>query len=178
MRTQFLELGLLTLAVTAQQSSTPPSIALDWGTWQSQVDASDTKLYAWSNVRFADEPPRFGKSSFPKGHNPASTVDACIQPQRGNSAADIPRIHVPGDGVPQGEDCLGLDIYAPVDNFDDNGQPIDKLPVVVWIYGGGFIFGSKRQDPSIPLYTGQSIVAAAGYKAVYVAGNYRLGALG
>jgi len=175
-----LKLGVLALAVHVHgQTTSPPSLALDWGTWQSQVDPSNSQIYTWSNVRFADQPPRFGPPSFPKGQNPNSTIDACIQVKLTQEAAQLPGIHVPHEDIPQGEDCLGLDIYAPVDNFDSStGKPKEKLPVVVWFYGGAYLFGSKRLINGTPLYSGQSILAASGYKAIFVAGNYRLGALG
>ncbi len=50
------------------------------------------------------------------------------------------------------------------------------LPVTVWIYGGAFAFGSKTQFG--PLYTGQSLITAANYQTIFVAGNYRVGAFG
>lgn len=60
------------------------------------------------------------------------------------------------------EDCLNLNIYTP----DLSGN----LPVVVYIHGGAFQGGSNRQrSPSVMLRGGHF---------VYVAINYRLGALG
>ena len=50
------------------------------------------------------------------------------------------------------------------------------MPVVVWLYGGGFAMGSKRQLG--PLYTGRSVITASKYQTIFVAGNYRLGAFG
>lgn len=82
------------------------------------------------------------------------------------------------DDVPQSEDCLFLDIYAPASNFDGSGKPIKQLPVIVWFYGGAYAFGSKNLGGGLPLYTGQSMLAAQDYQAVFVAGNYRLGAFG
>lgn len=73
----------------------------------------------------------------------------------------------------QTEDCLFLDLYVPVTAFEP-GAPM--LPVTVWIYGGAFAFGSKTQFG--PLYTGQSLITAANYQTIFVAGNYRVGAFG
>jgi carboxylesterase type B len=39
-------------------------------------------------------------------------------------------------------DCLNLNIFAPPDAI---GSP-EKLPVVVWIHGGGFIFGDGGSE--------------------------------
>src|SRR5215471_13225234 len=42
-----------------------------------------------------------------------------------------------GSSCQQAEDCLYLNIYAPAD-----AKPNSRLPVMVWIHGGAFIFGS------------------------------------
>jgi para-nitrobenzyl esterase len=58
------------------------------------------------------------------------------------------------------EDCLYLNIWTPAKNAQE------RLPVIVWIYGGGFISGSA----SMPLYWGDRlahkgvIVVTIGYR--------------
>jgi carboxylesterase type B len=65
-------------------------------------------------------------------------------------------------------------VYVPKSVLD---APKGTLaPVIVWIYGGAFAFGSKNQLG--PLYTGQSFLAASKYQSIFVAGNYRVGAYG
>jgi carboxylesterase type B len=44
--------------------------------------------------------------------------------------------------IPGNEDCLYLNVYAPP-NSD-----LKKLPVLVWIHGGGYGFGDGTQDMS------------------------------
>jgi len=39
-----------------------------------------------------------------------------------------------------GEDCLFLNVYAPKD-----AQDSDDLPVMVWIHGGCFVYGSSSE---------------------------------
>jgi len=71
-------------------------------------------------------------------------------------------------GVPQNqssEDCLYLNVWTPAKTSDE------KLPVMVWIYGGGFSAGST----SAPLYSGEKL-AERGVVVVSVA--YRIGAFG
>ena len=63
------------------------------------------------------------------------------------------------------EDCLYLNVWTPAKAGNE------KLPVMVWIYGGGFSNGST----SAPGYSGENI-AAKGVVLVSVA--YRVGALG
>ena len=49
-----------------------------------------------------------------------------------------------GDFLGQ-EDCLLLNIYSPVEAFHSQTAAADALaPVLVWIYGGGFLTGSAR----------------------------------
>lgn len=140
------------------------------------------QLYLFQNVRFGANPPRFGKPSFPRYKNSSvqdsSYSTSCIQisPQKAN--------HPPGgsnplvgkhdnDNVVQQEDCLFLDIYVPRSAFEKRDK---QLPVIVWIHGGAYAFGSKKG--LYPLDSGKSILHAADYEAIYIAGNYRLGAYG
>lgn len=62
------------------------------------------------------------------------------------------------------EDCLRLNVSTP-------GVTGPGRPVMVWIHGGAFVFGSG----SSPLYRGDSL---ARHGVVVVTLNYRLGALG
>jgi para-nitrobenzyl esterase len=64
------------------------------------------------------------------------------------------------------EDCLYLNVWRPAYADAD-----DKLPVMVWIHGGGFVGGGT----SIPFYDGS---AFARQGIVVVSMNYRLGRLG
>lgn len=68
------------------------------------------------------------------------------------------------------EDCLYLNVWAP--RFDQASIPVadDRLPVMVWIHGGGNTIGTANS------YPGQHL--AGSQKVVYVALSYRLGLLG
>lgn len=68
-------------------------------------------------------------------------------------------------GAPLGEDCLNAAIWAPAD-------ATAPLPVLIWIYGGGFEYGSNAS----PLTRGD-LLAASG-EMIVVALNYRVGAFG
>jgi len=65
-----------------------------------------------------------------------------------------------------GEDCLNLNVWAPEDAGDK------PLPVVVYIFGGGWMLGANTQTTS-----NASGLAATG-RAVGVSINYRLNAFG
>ena len=70
----------------------------------------------------------------------------------------------------QTEDCLTLRVQRPAGTAPDAG-----LPVLFWIYGGGFEFGSAQIYDATPLLTAG---AAQDKPFVFVAVNYRLGAFG
>ncbi|MDM0116044.1 carboxylesterase family protein [Variovorax sp. J22R133] len=79
----------------------------------------------------------------------------CMQP------AEYPELR----GAGMSEDCLSVNVWSPAN------QPGEKLPVMVWIYGGGFTYGSG----SHPSYDGEALAK----RGVVVATlNYRLGLLG
>ena len=63
------------------------------------------------------------------------------------------------------EDCLHLTVWTP------SCDPAAKLPVLVWFYGGSFLFGSA----SNPASDGAALAAQG---AVVVAANYRVGLFG
>src|ERR1700721_2957511 len=75
-------------------------------------------------------------------------------------------VSMPGEKPPSvSEDCLYLNIWTPAKSAQE------RLPVIVWIYGGGYINGSA----SMPLYWGDQLA----HKGVIVAAlAYRLGPLG
>jgi para-nitrobenzyl esterase len=63
------------------------------------------------------------------------------------------------------EDCLALNVWTPAQGARA------RLPVMVWIHGGGFLGGSG----SVPIYDGRAL-AARGIVVVTI--NYRVGVLG
>ena len=63
-----------------------------------------------------------------------------------------------------GEDCLYLNVYSPA-----NVTASSRLPVLVWLYGGAFVFGDGYE---FGLYSATNLVNAHGY--IVVTFNYRL----
>ena len=71
-----------------------------------------------------------------------------------------------GDGTGNvSEDCLYLNVWTPAKSADE------RVPVLVWIYGGAFSFGST----STPVHDGQHLARQG---VVLVSINYRVGPLG
>jgi len=67
-------------------------------------------------------------------------------------------------------ECLRLNIYTPP-TWNHK-----SLPVVVWIHGGGFVFGDGNSESDGNFLVHHAI--RAGKPIIYVAMNYRLGYLG
>jgi para-nitrobenzyl esterase len=85
----------------------------------------------------------------------------CMQPTRSKTSVYY---EYAGD-QPTSEDCLYLNVWAPSDMRDG------KLPVMVWIYGGGFQQGSAAN----PVFNGEQLAARG---VVVVSVNYRVGIFG
>lgn len=97
-------------------------------------------------------------------------------PRETNSWTDVRKCVEFGPACPQppmfgrkpekmSEDCLYLNVWTPADSSRD------KLPVMVWIHGGGFAAGTASQAP----YNGLNLARKG---VVVVSINYRLGILG
>ncbi|KAG7298182.1 hypothetical protein JYU34_018966 [Plutella xylostella] len=68
-----------------------------------------------------------------------------------------------------GEDCINANIHVPLEN---GALPTkNKLPIIVWVHGGGFTVGSGDSDAYGPEYLMSRGV-------ILITFNYRLGALG
>jgi para-nitrobenzyl esterase len=121
---------------------------------------TDEGSHVFLGVPFAAPP--FGEHRFgePVGPQPWDGVRECVRfgptaPQRDPVATIIP------EPVERGEDCLNLNVTTP-----ELGDA--KLPVLVYIHGGGFVSGCNRS----PWYRGTRFARDG---VVVVSVGYRLG---
>ncbi|WP_158943894.1 carboxylesterase/lipase family protein [Granulicella sp. S190] len=158
----FLSAAIL-LSSAAAHAANPLRVKTDKGKVQGAL-TTDQKVIAFKGIPFA-APPIGGlrwQSPQPaaKWSGTRSAKDFgphCIQ----SSGYDDMTFHDPGPS----EDCLTLNVWTPA-----NARP-GTLPVMVWIYGGGYRAGStseNRQD-------GQFL---AHRNVIVVSMNYRLGIFG
>jgi para-nitrobenzyl esterase len=87
-----------------------------------------------------------------------------VRPATSFSPACMQKTRSPQEAV--SEDCLYLNVWTP-----PGAKAGQKLPVVMWIYGGGFYAGSSAN----PAYDGEALAKKG---VVLVSPNYRVGAFG
>ncbi|KAJ6529373.1 sterol esterase [Mycena capillaripes] len=148
-------------------ASGPPIVALNYGVFQG---AADGNLSKFLSVPFAQPAVRF---TLPRAPTPLHGVQnatafspAC--PQQASSPVALP-LPFPNEGKVS-EDCLKLNVFAP-----RTAGPHSKLPVFVWIFGGGFQIGSSSDTDMRPVVE-RSI--ATGEPVIIVTPNYRVSAFG
>lgn len=136
-------------------------IGTSTGITQGQI--SDPALVSWFDIPFAQPPQADLRWKAPRTLNSPEQViieretDGCVQLASRYGGAD-------GDGIVGSEDCLYLDIRAPVDFAEK------QYPVMFWIHGGSNTTGLKD------FYDFSKMVASQ--DVVVVTTNYRLSALG
>ena len=123
-----------------------------------------TEVAAFKGIAFAKPP--IGELRWRPPQPPAAWHEVRDATAYGPDCMQVP---FPGDAAPLGvtpaEDCLYLYVWTPARFKGRN------LPVMVWIYGGGFVNGGS----SPPEYDG---TAFARDGVVLVSFNYRLGSFG
>lgn len=143
---------------TAQTAS--PEVTIDSGAIRGTVADG---IASWKGVPFAAAP--IGPLRW-RAPQPVAAWRTVRDATR--YAHDCMQIPFPSDAAPLGtqpaEDCLYANVWKPART---NG----KLPVLVWIYGGGFVNGGA----SPPTYAGANIARQG---IVFVSFNYRLGRFG
>lgn len=143
---------LTTCTAFAQQ---PPPVKVDGGLVQG---GTEDGLTVYRGIPFAAPP--IGDLRW-KAPQPVEKWDGVRETKK---FAPAP---IQGGNPPSGksEDCLYLNVWGPAKS------PSERLPVLVWIYGGGFSFGATSE----PSYSGEKL-AKKGVVLVSIA--YRVGQLG
>ncbi|KAH9178044.1 carotenoid ester lipase precursor [Lactarius sanguifluus] len=161
--------------------ATPPIVTLDRGKF---IGTAADGVNKFLGIPFAKPPVGDLRFRLPQALGPFSathnvTAFGLSCPQQATTLAipnGLPQETVDyltsgsGTTIIDGEDCLTLNVFVPA-----HARYGSRLPVVVWIYGGGFEVGSSA------LYDGGVIVnrsMALKEPVVYVSINYRLSAFG
>ncbi|KAJ6451953.1 Alpha/Beta hydrolase protein [Mycena sanguinolenta] len=158
----FLFLGLLFL-VPQWAAAAGPVVDLGYAQYEGVVDI-DLDITKFLGMRYAAAPTGNLRWRMPTA---PSTVDGIQQASTGpTQCVQGSIILTPPNTSPQSEDCLFLSVYSPDLN------PTQLLPTIVWIHGGGYIWGSAFQ------YNGTDLVVESNREVVVVVIQWRLGLFG
>ncbi|KAF8814379.1 carotenoid ester lipase precursor [Phlegmacium glaucopus] len=175
----FFSLNVKTNA-SPPSSTNEPIVKLKYGSFQGNSTGNLEKFLGMPfaappvrNLRFAPPQPPVEFSGI---RQVTSFGAACFQHALNFSVFDP--LGIPGfveaftASIPSvvSEDCLFINVVKPA-----NPHFSKKLPVLFWIYGGGFEYGDTSMNP------GDTVVARSidlGEPVVYVSANYRLSGLG
>ncbi|KAH9480374.1 Lipase 1 [Psilocybe cubensis] len=172
--------SLLALAKAAPAGA--PTVKLDSGTF---IGVNDGSVQKFLGIPFAQPPVGDLRYRLPQAIPPYNgSHDATkFGPSCGQQAIDLPIVQglvadaadflvnsIFGQIFPDSEDCLTLNVVKPA-----GATSTSKLPVLVWIFGGGFELGGTS------MYDGGLVVSrsiALGSPVIYVSMNYRLSGFG
>jgi para-nitrobenzyl esterase len=176
----FLALG--TLISTVSLAAIPEPVKTDSGS-VAGASNKDASVRMFKGIPFAAPP--VGDLRWKVAQPPAKwegvKMATDFSPTCANGAGGgrggrggAPKGGAPKDGAPKGgapagpaasEDCLYINVWTPAKTAGD------KLPVMVWTYGGGFTGGSGSDN----WYDGEALAKKG---VVVVTYNYRLGTFG
>ncbi|KAI0787376.1 carotenoid ester lipase precursor [Fomes fomentarius] len=177
--------GSTALAVpTDPHKRAPPAVQLDQGTFVGTSDGTTNKFLG---IPFGKAPVGNLRFNLPVAVDPYNGTQTVTSygpgcPQQAFDFPQLDSLSLAGDAVefivnsvyyvisPSAEDCLTLNVIVPAGT-----KPTAKLPVAVWIFGGGFEIGSTDT------YDGGVIVSRSielGEPVIYVSMNYRVSAYG
>jgi para-nitrobenzyl esterase len=152
---------LLPLAAATLACAASDTVKLDTGRVQGAVHDG---VLAFKGIPFAAPPVGDLRWRAPQPAKAWTGVRSAT-----SYAADCAQKPFPGDaaplGTPPAEDCLYLNVWLPA------AAPVGRLPVMVWIYGGGFVNGGS--SPAV--YDGSAFARRG---VAFVSFNYRLGRFG
>lgn len=155
----FVSAVLLTpLAVHAQ--SPDPVVSVEDGQVRGAVEDG---VASWKGIPFAAPPLGDLRWRAPQPVTDWSGIRDATE-----YSPDCMQVPFPSDAAPLGtepsEDCLYANVWKPA-------GATEPLPVIVWIYGGGFVNGGA----SPPTYAGANMAKKG---VVFVSFNYRVGRFG
>ncbi|NXP13563.1 SASB hydrolase, partial [Thinocorus orbignyianus] len=138
-----------------------------------EVEAAKRSVNVFLRLPFAKPPVgplRFSEPQPPEPWNGVrdgtSYPPMCLQDkQQGQYFSDMITNRKEKVVLDMSEDCLYLNVYTPV-----SSEKQEKLPVIVWIHGGGLIFGAAST------YDGSALAALDNVVVVTI--QYRLGIVG
>ncbi|KAJ7723837.1 Alpha/Beta hydrolase protein [Mycena maculata] len=161
------------LAVALANAQTAPVVDLGYAQYQGTVD-TNTNITNFLGIRYAAAP--LGDLRFRAPQRPANVAGvqlATTEPneclQAGDGLSPTNPLESRQTGIVASEDCLFLNVYYPSNGA---GVPVENLPTLIWIHGGGYISGAASS------FDGEDIIRQSNRGVVVVLIQYRLGVFG
>ena len=148
-------------AVVAQIGEPTPAVEVESGVVLGKIEGS-TRVFL--GIPYAAPP--IGKLRWKAPQRAASWVGISWEDTDELDALKFGVMCPQGTGSGGNENCLTINVWTP------SGEQSAPLPVMVWIHGGGFRFGSSRNST----YNGQALSEKG--NVIIVSFNYRLGMFG
>lgn len=161
---------LLVLTACTTKPTQSPYTAKTTAGWVKGAPNADASVTIYKGIPFAAPPVGELRWKAPQPVNAWTDTLQCLK----FGASPVQNKPVPflmwsqefiTPAEPISEDCLFLNVWTP------KHEPEQKLPVLVWIYGGGFVSGSA----ACPVYDGETFAKEG---IVFVSLNYRVGIFG
>ena len=153
-------LGLCAFSASIAQAQAQSLVRTSNGVVEGTTEAG---VQSWKGIPFAAPP--VGALRWRAPQPVASWTN--VRPAK-SYANDCMQVPFPSDaaplGTPPAEDCLYANVWRPAGSKG-------KLPVIFWIYGGGFVNGGS----SPPTYSGANLARQG---VLFVSANYRVGRFG
>ncbi|KAJ7470963.1 alpha beta-hydrolase [Mycena latifolia] len=161
------------LAIPLANAQTAPIVDLGYAQYQGTVDTANN-ITNFLGIRYAAAP--LGDLRFRAPQAPANITgiqqatvqpNECLQAPTGLSPTNP--LETRATQIIATEDCLFLNVYYPSDGA---GAPLEDLPTLVWIHGGGYLAGAASS------FNGEDIIRQSNRGIVVVLVQYRLGVFG
>jgi len=151
---------LLSSCVSTPESNSSIKINTSSGSVQGAIKRG---IFFWEDIPYAVAPVGDLRWKAPREF---VSPESFIESKEGNGCLQQASIYagIQGEGIVGQEDCLYLDIQAPVNNLNR------RLPVMFWIHGGGNTSGVKDYYDFSEFIKKQQVIV--------VTINYRLGPMG
>ena len=158
----FFPLGLVLLSSCMSTPNSNSSIKINTSSGSVQGTIQDEVVF-WEDIPYAVAP--VGDLRW-KAPRELVSPESLIELKEGNGCLQEASIYagIQGEGIVGQEDCLYLDIQAPLNNLNRG------LPVMFWIHGGGNTSGVKDYYDFSEFIKQQQVMV--------VTINYRLGPMG
>ncbi|KAK2744629.1 hypothetical protein FQN57_004234 [Myotisia sp. PD_48] len=159
--------ALCTQSAGYTHASRPADTAAKWQTTvktgnQLITGYRDKLSFRFQGIRYAQQPQRFTHSELYEGSGASTALKYSVSCPLAFCSPENPC----------SEDCLFLNVWTPYLPKSQNSPPKKLRPVMFWMHGGGYEFGSGTD----PTFDGAN--AAARGDVVIVTINYRLNTLG